>query len=142
MIRAYSLLVILVIVLSTFICIHFMSPFFSRGTCLVATEFHTPHTTWNGLITNHLVDWWGQGIWLKVGQLPIKAGWKMLPSHSVIQPKHLNTILYIWPLIFSRLISIQIYLEAVYNDLINRHCLWFFHIVIIEFSWLVSLLQC
>ena len=54
--RAYSLLVILAIILSTFTCIHFMSTFFSRGTSVEATESHDPRTTWDGLIINHLVD--------------------------------------------------------------------------------------
>ena len=43
MIRTYSLLVILAIFLSTPIDIEV-----SRGTSLVATESHAPHTTWNG----------------------------------------------------------------------------------------------
>ena len=55
--RTQSHLVILAIVLSLCTCIPFMSTFLSRGTFLMTTEFHAPHTTWNGLITNHLVDW-------------------------------------------------------------------------------------
>ena len=55
MVRIDSLLVILAIFLSAFSCIHFMSTFSQdTGTSLVATESHVPHTTWNGLITNHL----------------------------------------------------------------------------------------
>ena len=78
MIKTQSLLVTLAIFLSTFTRIHFMWTFFSRGILLVATEFHVPLVTWGGLITNHLVDWWDQGIW-RVGQLTIKAGWRDVP---------------------------------------------------------------
>ena len=60
MIRAYSLLVILAIFLSTFTWINFMSTFFSTGTSLVVTESHTLHATWNRLIAIHVVDWQGQ----------------------------------------------------------------------------------
>ena len=75
MIKTHSLLVTLAIFLSTFTRIHFMSTFFSRGILLVATESHVPLTTCSGLIKNHLVDLYDQGIWLQVGQLSIKAGW-------------------------------------------------------------------
>ena len=56
MIRTYSLLVILVIFMSTFTLIHFISTFSTAGTSLVATESHALYTTWNELIKNHLVD--------------------------------------------------------------------------------------
>ena len=79
LIKTHSLLVTLGIFFSTFTCIHFMSTFFSRGTLLVVLESHVPLTTWSGLITNHLVDWQGEGIWLQLGQLPIKAGWRDVP---------------------------------------------------------------
>ena len=79
MIKTLSLLATLAIFLSTFTHIHFMSTFFSRGILLVATESHVPLITWSGLTTKHLVDWQGKGLWLQVGQLPIKAGWRDVP---------------------------------------------------------------
>ena len=78
-IKIHSLLVTLAIFLSTFTRKHFVSTFFSRGILLVVTESHAPLTSSIGLITNRLVDWYGQGTWLQVGQLPIKAGWRDVP---------------------------------------------------------------
>ena len=57
MIRTHSLLVILPIFsvrLASYISYQLSSQ--GRGTSIVATESYVPHTTWNGLIKNHLVD--------------------------------------------------------------------------------------
>ena len=50
-----TLLTIFVTLLSAFTCIDFRSILFSRGTLLVTTAFHAPHTTWNELLKNHLL---------------------------------------------------------------------------------------
>ena len=95
MIRTHSLLVILAIFLSAFSCIHFMSTFFSghrhlsrsdRISCPVPHLERTDNKPFSGLIgPRHKTKSW---VVPRLGE--------MLPSRSVIQPKHLNTILRIW----------------------------------------------
>ena len=62
MIKTHTVLATIAIFLSTFTRILFMSTFFSRGILLVITESHVPLATCSGMIKNHLVDLYEQGI--------------------------------------------------------------------------------
>ena len=141
MIKTHSLLVTLAIFFSTFTCIHFMSTFFSRGILLVATESHVSLTKWGGLITNHLVDWYDQGILLQIGQLPIKAWWRdvsltfcnlekafkhyyIFGSHLPEAIKTIAMIHYCYCLIVSKKWRWFIYWKADYIMVLYRNCNW------------------
>ena len=141
MIKTHTVLVTIAIFLSTFTRIHFMSTFFSRGILLVATESHVPLTTCSGLIKNHLVDLYDQGIWLQVGQLSIKAWWWNIPltfynlaktfKHYYIFgfhfPETIKTITMIhccYCLMVSGKWSWIIYWKADYIMVLYRHCNW------------------
>ena len=141
MIKTHFLLVTIAIFLSTFTRIHFMSTFFSRSILFVATESHVLLTTCSRLITNHLVDLYDQGIWLKVRQLFIKAGWWDTPltfcnlaralQHYYIFGFHLpeaikaiTMIHYCNCLLVSGKWRWIIYWKADYIVVLYRHCNW------------------